>query len=65
MTIDDEQRMLVGADSLAWHFECDPSSIRRWAKAGLMPKPLRIGGRTLWDVEEVREWVRQRCPRCD
>ena len=53
------------ADSLAWCCECDPSTIRRWARNGTMPKPLKIGGRVLWDAEEIRQWIRQGCPRCD
>ncbi len=62
---DYDRKMLVGADSLAWCFECDASTIRRWASNGRMPKPLKVGGRTLWDAEGIREWIRQGCPRCD
>lgn len=62
---DYDRKMLVGADSLAWCFECDASTIRRWANNGTMPKPLKVGGRTLWDAEGIREWIRRGCPRCD
>jgi len=62
---DYDRKMLVGAESLAWCFECDASTIRRWASNGTMPKPLKVGGRRLWDAEGIREWIRQGCPRCD
>ena len=58
-----DRKMLVGADSLAWCFDCDPSTIRRWARNGTMPRPLKVGGRTLWDAERIREWIRQECPQ--
>jgi hypothetical protein len=58
-------KMLAGAGSLAKCFECDPATIRRWAREGVMPKPLKVGGRTLWDVERIRQWIREGCPPCD
>lgn len=57
-------KMLISVDGLASCCECDPSTIRRWASNGTMPTPLKVGGRTLWDAEEIREWIRQGCPRC-
>lgn len=65
LDFDSDRKLLVGAESLAWCFECDASTIRRWAGNGTMPKPLKVGGRTLWDAERIREWIRQECPRCD
>lgn len=65
LDFDFQRKMLVGAESLAWCFECDASTIRRWAANGTMPKPLKVGGRTLWDGERIREWIREGCPRCD
>lgn len=59
-----DQRLLVSADSLAFCLDTDRSTIRRWAKSGIMPKPLKVGGRVLWDAECIREWIRQDCPRC-
>jgi len=62
LDFDYDRKMLVGAESLAWCFECDASTIRRWARTGIMPKPLKVGGRTLWDAERIREWIRDGCP---
>jgi hypothetical protein len=65
LDFDQTRKLLVGVDSLAWCFDCDPSTIRRWAKSGAMPKPLKVGGRTLWDAERIRVWIRDGCPSCD
>ena len=59
---DYDRKMLVGAESLAWLMECDASTIRRWSRTGIMPSPLKIGGRTLWDAEAIRTWIRDGCP---
>lgn len=53
LDFDYERKWLVGADSLAWCLECDASTIRRWASNGTMPKPLKVGNRTLWDAEKI------------
>lgn len=57
-----DQRLLVSADSLAFCLDTDRSTIRRWAKKGTMPAPLKVGGRVLWDAETIREWIRAGCP---
>jgi predicted DNA-binding transcriptional regulator AlpA len=31
-------------------------------KAGRLPKPVRLGRRVLWRVEELREWMAAGCP---
>lgn len=31
-------------------------------KGGKLPKPVRLGGRVLWRVDELREWVTAGCP---
>jgi len=32
------------------------STIRRWGEAGVIPKPHKIGGRSLWSLQELRAW---------
>lgn len=59
-----DKRLLVSADSLGFCLDTDVSTIRRWAKSGVMPKPLKVGGRVLWDAEAIREWIEQGCPEC-
>lgn len=36
---------------------------RTWDAAGLIPRPVRIGRSTLWNLDELRKWVDARCPR--
>ena len=55
-------KMLVSAHSLARLFDCDISTIRRWARTGAMPKPLRVGGRRLWQADVIRKWCDDGCP---
>jgi DNA-binding transcriptional MerR regulator len=40
---------------LAKALHCCPQTVRNWCKRGLLPPPLRTGGRKrLWNAEEVR-----------
>ena len=32
--------------------------------SGRLPLPLRLGRRTLWRVDELKEWVSVGCPSC-
>lgn len=36
-----------------------------WDSAGWIPRPVRIGGSTLWRYDEIQEWVKANCPRRD
>ena len=35
---------------------------RRHNAAGLVPRPVRLGGRLLWIVAEVQQWLAAGCP---
>lgn len=35
---------------------------RSWDKAGIVPAPLRLGGRVMWNAEEIKTWVKAGCP---
>lgn len=37
-------------------------TIRRWDSAGLLPKPIRIGGRVVWRVDEIHAWLNAGAP---
>jgi predicted DNA-binding transcriptional regulator AlpA len=43
---------------------CGRSEASWWRDhaAGRIPSPIRLGGRTLWRVQELREWVEAGCP---
>ena len=40
-------------------------SIDRLVSCGQFPRPLKIGGRCLWDRAKLVEWVRAGCPRVE
>ena len=37
-------------------------TIRTHDAAGKLPRPIRIGGRVVWDVEEIRAWLAAGAP---
>jgi predicted DNA-binding transcriptional regulator AlpA len=43
---------------------CGRSEASWWRDhaAGRVPAPVKLGGRTLWRVEELRRWVAAGCP---
>ena len=55
-------KMLVCAHSLARLFDCNIATIRRWARTGVMPKPMHVGGRRLWHADTIRKWCDDGCP---
>lgn len=36
---------------------------RIWDSAGVIPRPVRISGSTMWRIEELRRWIDAGCPR--
>jgi excisionase family DNA binding protein len=54
--------LLVDARRLARLLCCGVRTVRAWDAAGKLPAPVKIGGRVLWPVEEVKAWVRAGCP---
>ena len=38
---------------------CDISTIWRWVKSGEVPKPVKVGGRTLWRESEIQKSIRE------
>ena len=61
LDIDENERLLVGANNLAWALDCDSATIHRWARTGLMPKPLKVGNSVRWDVRIIRQWINDGC----
>lgn len=37
-------------------------TVRTWDTAGKLPAPIRIGGRVVWRVSEVRAWLAAGAP---
>lgn len=46
---------LCGVSRATWY------SLR---KAGRIPRPVRLGRRVLWRIDELREWMAAGCPPC-
>jgi predicted DNA-binding transcriptional regulator AlpA len=49
--------LVVDAKRLAKLLGCAVRSIRTWDAAGKLPMPLRLGGRVVWRVAEIRAWL--------
>jgi predicted DNA-binding transcriptional regulator AlpA len=37
-------------------------SIRTWDASGKLPKPVKIGTRTVWILREIRDWLKAGAP---
>ncbi|MDE3239186.1 MAG: helix-turn-helix domain-containing protein [Paracoccaceae bacterium] len=44
---------LMTATEVAEHFGCGVSTVWRWAKTGVLPQPIRIGGSTRWRRSDI------------
>lgn len=40
-------------------------TVRTWDAAGRLPAPVRIGGRVVWRVDELRDWLDAGAPNRD
>jgi predicted DNA-binding transcriptional regulator AlpA len=56
------EALLVGAEVAG--AMCGRSEASWWRDhaAARVPAPVKLGGRTLWRVEELRRWVEAGCP---
>lgn len=56
------QPLLVSDEQAARMLGISRSLWRRQHSAGRVPMPVKIGRRTLWRREELRDWVSADCP---
>jgi predicted DNA-binding transcriptional regulator AlpA len=54
--------LVADAKRLARMLCCGIRTIRSWDAAGKLPEPIRIGGRVVWRVAEIRAWLRAGAP---
>lgn len=54
--------LVVDARRLAKLLCCGVRSVRTWDAAGKLPMPIRIGGRVLWRMKEIRAWLAAGAP---
>lgn len=49
--------LVVDARRLAVMLSAGIRTVRTWDAAGKLPAPVRIGGRVVWRVDEIRAWL--------
>jgi predicted DNA-binding transcriptional regulator AlpA len=54
--------LVADAKRLARLLTCGIRTIRTWDAAGRLPSPIRIGGRVVWRVDEIRRWLAAGAP---
>jgi predicted DNA-binding transcriptional regulator AlpA len=54
---DADAPLVVDAKRLAKLLGCGLRTVRSWNATGKLPKPIRIGGRVLWYLPEIRSWI--------
>jgi predicted DNA-binding transcriptional regulator AlpA len=54
--------LVADAARLAKLLCCGLRSIRTWAAAGRLPKPIKLGVRVVWVVSEIRGWLKAGAP---
>ena len=54
--------LVVDAKRLAKLLCAGVRTVRTWDAAGKLPAPLRIGGRVVWRVDEIRAWLAAGAP---
>ncbi len=59
------QPLVVDAKRLSKLLCAGARTVRTWDAAGKLPTPLRIGGRVVWVVAEIRAWLAAGAPNRD
>lgn len=54
--------LLIDAAEVGRRLSISKSTLHKLVAVGATPKPVRLGSRALWRVEELQEWVRDGCP---
>src|SRR4051794_7755278 len=54
--------LVVDAKRLAKLLCAGVRTVRTWDAAGKLPAPIRLGGRVVWRVHEVRDWLAAGAP---
>lgn len=54
--------LVVAASRLAPLLDASIRTVRTWDAAGKLPAPIRIGGRVVWRLDEIRDWLNAGAP---
>jgi len=55
-------KLLIGLSGLASMLGVSKAHIKRLRASGRLPRPIRLGRRTLWRVTEIELWCQAGCP---
>ena len=61
----DAPALVVDARRLAKLLDAGVRTVRTWDAAGKLPAPIRLGGKVVWRVDEIRDWLAAGAPRRD
>lgn len=56
-------KRMGGVEIVAKKYASGKRSVLRWADAGLIPFGVKLGGRRLWDLDEIDTHIANGCPR--
>lgn len=62
ITVPHVEPLLVDVKALARMLSTSVRSVWRMNSGGKLPRPVRVGRSVRWNVETIREWIRQCCP---
>ena len=54
--------VLVGTEVAAVMLGMSQRTFQRMASAGEVPAPMKVGGKALWSVDELKSWASAGCP---
>lgn len=44
-------------ETLAWHISASVSTVETWVAKGVLPAPIKHGGKLMWKWSEVDAWL--------
>lgn len=53
---------MMDVRELATLLHCSTKHVRRLTAAGVLPKPVRLGGLVRWNRAAIEAWVAEGCP---
>ncbi len=59
---DADRPLLLPVEEVSRLTHLAPRTVWRYASAGRMPAPIRVGNRKLWRRQDLEEWVERGCP---
>ena len=54
--------LVADAAALAPMLSIGLRTLRTWDAAGRLPRPVRVGGKVLWQLSEIRGWLEAGAP---